>query len=215
MTVAEIIEEARELHSGFAREFHPDSTLMRFISTKQRVILGEILKLNSNYLNTEEAIDISVMDEAAWKAGHTLAGVPRLIKTADIVFDNGETAVATRVSLEQKHDARFFPSFYVTGQTIRFCHKFEDWRDVALMNVNYVPDAAALTTVQDSLVLADYAKDALVWATGLFMANRPSPEPVDKAFFAQMAKDSLAALLSSIAHDDMGEVWHVTTTTTH
>lgn len=164
------------------------------------------LALQTGYLVKLDATGTPYIDFTAPLVANVETGVPLPTALAiiggTVRYIDGSRDDLTLVTFGRRFEPPAWPACYTQGQQLMFCGNTDDWRDVASIDVDYVPIAPAFTALTDFVLVPDGARPALVAACASYMAMRVEAMPdvtIDASKHAARAQGAEADYLSTLA----------------
>lgn len=170
ITAGEAIKAARDVHTTFDKERHPDPSLLRFLKRYQQRILTAIAALRQDAIVSTDDIDLSTYNFAT---GHELPA-HILVHGADVVYTNTEidSHPLVRVGFNQRHIRYSAATGYFSRTHLFLNGRSADWTGIATVTVRYFPEGGDLPALSTELDLPGQALDACAGALAHFMASR-------------------------------------------
>jgi hypothetical protein len=228
MTVAEIIEDARDFHEAFSPDLHPDTMLMRVVNRTEASFFDKVSQIAEGALATDVVFDASDLSTAlagsaltmpAYRSVNPLAILVRQEGMFPISFMQDESSGGGQRGLLRLVGRSLYlvqPTALQAEMTASFQSELQQqsiFYEALGLRVTYVPTATAVTALSDSLTAPDDAKRFFVGALVKFMLGRDKQSGMnyaEKANFREEAEMLMADVLEFYASRTASETrWYV------
>lgn len=200
-TVASVIMGARDRHSSFSPDRHPDPILVRYLDRYQRELLAKAIEVNSSFSAASFTVALPLAD---FEAGAVLPFAYHQIHGGQVRFEDGGVSPFSLVPEGQRFDHTRFYAGWVHGDRIYFQGEDADWTGVSGVELSYVPTTSRLTALRSVFQLPRSSESCLVESCAAFMAARKHTDPqipaVDETAFWTRAAAAETAWLTEIAN---------------
>jgi hypothetical protein len=213
VTVAEIIEGARDFHASLDPHAHPDSVFIRFLDRYHKRLVLKVAQINPDEISSFQTISLPLAtfdNGAAANDAHQYYSGKAFFLNASDLWDRVEI-----LPWESRDRPTYFPAVSLVNGVIRLHGVAEDWTAYGSLELRYVPMTTKLDDGADTIVLPDTALDCLSLAAAHFGMRR-QPEQPYKTFFAELRAEWMEAeglFLGEIAgrmrahNSQINEVW--------
>jgi hypothetical protein len=221
VTVAELLDEARDFHPSFTRQNHPDPVVMRALSRYVRRMAAKITEIDETALaepvevdaatllaaitgRTGIALDPHLMVLQPIHAVRELDGIRVPVDLVDLATRNQVRVPYPAASLA---GGKLYPLnlMDVAGDTYD-AHGWEEYTGLELM---MVPLPVAFTGPTDTVTLPDACMDAIVHHLALFMAGRGKGALAELPSLPTQVGDAEAMAISAVAGANDASTWRV------
>lgn len=199
VTVADIIDQARDFNRSFDRGTFPERVLMRQLSRAEKRIVQKTVALSE--LALAEVVTFRSLDLALMRG----LDLPQHVFLAEVSLDrNGVLYPVSLVAYTDRftEGLRRFPAAYLIGNRLYPINRTEagelntGWDDVSLIKVVLVKSPVPHASASEVISLPDIAEDALVSNLAHWMAMRVGlPETNILYGQAQEAENTLVQTL--------------------
>lgn len=169
--VGAVLEEARELHPGFAPTWVPEPLAIRMLGRYQRALASKIAILNPDALKEIETVSLPL---SPFSDGHSLPAAHRWARGRALSSTGSLKEPLHLISEESVPYSRLFPAAFIRAGTLFLVGQASDWTAYGSLEIPYVPIPDLLTEPADEFVLPDSAHPTLVAALADYMAGRVS-----------------------------------------
>lgn len=202
LTAGGIITEARDHHPTFDDRKHPDRTLFRLLSSYQRSIVAKVARVNPALCASNLFITLPLAD---FTEGVTLPSFiyvlphPTLLSENNLIREPIDLINATLQS-DVEQPRKFV---YLQGNQLFLGRRAENYAAYTQLRLQLVLTPPDLLTLDDPLVLPDYAEDTYAGHLVSKMAMRETPPITTLAGNA-----SEVEFLTTVAQQKGAEVSH-------
>jgi len=192
VTVAEIIQGARDHHASLDPHAHPDSIFIRWIDRYHKRLVGKVIQINPDQICLFQTITLPLSDfdagEAAVAAHHYLSGKAFFRNTTDL-WDRLE-----KIRWESRGRHVHAPVYSIVNDTIRLHGVAADWTQYSSLELRYIPQTTILDDDTDPIILPDAALDCMTLGAAHFAMRRQPEQPFRyKTYFAELRAEWLEA----------------------
>lgn len=221
VTVAELLDEARDFHPTFTRQNHPDPVVMRALSRYVRRLAAKITELDETALAEQATVDESTLLAAVTgRTGIALAAHLIVLRPIHAVReDDGVRIPVDLVDLATRNQMRTgYPSVSLAGGKLYPLNLMDPlgdsygehgWEDYTGLEMLLVPLPDAFTGPTDTVTLPDTCRDAIVHNLALFMAGRSKAAFADLPALPTHAADAESMAISAVAGANDASTWRV------
>jgi hypothetical protein len=223
VTVAELLDEARDFHALFTRQQVPDVACMRALSRYARRLAEKIVALDEACLATQATVDNATLLAAVdGRSGIPLPAHLFLLRPVYVVRTSDGVRVPVEITDHASRNTegawRFPAASIVNGKlyplnlldtlgTVYGANGWEEYDGLELMIVPLMDDLTGPTSV---VALPDTCRDALVCNLALFMAGRTARTVSDLPLLPQQAMDAEAMAIATVAGSSNAGTWRIT-----
>lgn len=222
MTVAELIDEARDFHPSLTKQSTPDVLCMRALSRYQRRIASKVTALDEDALATPVTVSgVNLLTAVADRTGIVLPAHLYLLNPVYAVHtDSGgriEVEITDRATRNTEGAWRF-PAAYVLNGTLYPLNLMDvlgttygthGWEYYGGLELVLVPLYDDLTGPTDVLQIPDVCRDALVNNLALFMAGRSKGVLADLPLLTMQAADAETAAVTTLVGQSGTGTWRI------
>jgi hypothetical protein len=209
VTVAQIIEGARDYHASLDPYIHPDQVLIRFLDRYHKTLVLKVAQINPDELSVFQDITLPLADfdtgEAAEAAHQYLSGKAFFLNDTD-VWDRLE-----HLPWESRGRRIHQPAYSVLNGFIRLHGTAADWTQYQSLEIRYIPMTTTLAVVTDPIVLPDTALPCMTAGCAHFLMRRQPDQPY-KTYFSELRaewKEMEITFLHEIAGRKKGQLSQV------
>jgi hypothetical protein len=199
----EIIDQARDMHISFHKRAHPHAVLLRLLSRYQRELTTKIAELYPAICASEITVPLPLED---FNAGielpshiYVLPGVEVRHKVNTDLVEQIEIVNLTMRSEPEVRDI----VVYIRGNFLFLSGREETWDTFSQLGFHLVATPKTLTTLDDPLIMPDYATEVLAAYLAKFMAMRGGQDK----FFVQHAMETEKRFLEAVAGQGRSETY--------
>jgi len=170
MTVEDIIEQARGLHSAFDRLSTPDKPMLKAIQRATRTLHADVLRVNPDAAVPERCeLEISTFD---FEDGELLEGFNYLVDSW-VVNIQGDVCNFSVLTSEHRVSPEKWPAGFMRGNRLFLIHDKNSWTPQhKSVVVEYIKDPTEPTALASVISLPVEGEEALVAAVGYYLAQR-------------------------------------------
>jgi hypothetical protein len=187
-TAQSVLEAARDKHSSFDKQRHPDPILLRFLDRYQRQLLAKAIERNGSF--AAATVELALPAAADFAGGIRLGFAYHLIHGGEVGFLTGGQQEFTLVPYGQRYMAPGL-SGWIHGNRLHLAGAASDWTGVTGITLSYVPTVSRLSNLRSVLQLPRSSEAAMVEAVSAFMAGRghndPQLPPINVAGYVSVA----------------------------
>ena len=213
VTVAQIIEGARDHHTSLDPFTHPDAVGVRFADRYHKRLVLRVVQINPDLLAQFDDVTLPLADfdtgQAADAHHQYLSGKAFYLNNSDL-YDRLEL-----LPWEARNRGVHFPAYSLVNGNIKLHRTANDWTMYGSLEIRFIPMTATLTGLTSAIVLPDTALDCM--ATGLaYFWMRRQPEQPFKNYLRELRSewnDAEVAFLGEIAgrkryyDGQINEIW--------
>ena len=203
LNAGDIINQARDIHVSFEPRSHPNAVLLRELSRYQRELTTKIAEVNPALVAIPISVTLPLTD---FDAGielpshvYILPGVAVCLRTNPAIREPIEMVNLTMRSDPETPDITVF----VRGNHLFLSGRAQSWQTFTAIQFQIVLIPKRLQTLDDPLLLPDYAEEVLAGMLARFMAIRTGvASPV-----VQLAAEAEARFMESVASQRRSETY--------
>ncbi len=174
LTAGAIITEARDHHVSFDDRRHPDRTLFRLLSSYQRSIVAKVARVNPALCASNLFVTLPLADFAA---GVTLPSFTYVLPHPTLITENNQIRepidlINATLQSDFEQPRKFA---YLQGNQLFLGRRAENYQAYTQLRLQIVLTPPDLVSLDDPLVLPDYAEDAYAGHLSSKMAMRADP----------------------------------------
>ncbi len=222
MTVAEILDEARDFHGSFTKQNIPPVLCMRALSRYVRRLAEKITQVDEAALAVQETVDSADLQAAV--TGRTGIALPaHLLLLAPVHAVRTDDGIRIPIELidhasRNTEGAYRHPAASVMGQKLYPLNLMDvtgdsygehGWEDYDGLDLLLVPLYADLTLPSSVIGLPDVCRDALVCNLALFMAGRTARTVSDLPLLPAQAMDAETTAINTLAGQSSTSTWRI------
>lgn len=220
MTVAELLDEARDFHPSFTRQNHPDPVVMRALSRYVQRLAARISETDEAALAEKATVsEATLLAAVTGRSGIALDAHLMVLRPIHAVREEDGIRVevdlvdfATRNQVRTDRPAaslaggKLYPLnlMDVLGNS----YGLHGWEDYTGLELLLVPLPDAFTGPTGTVTLPDACRSAIVHHLALFMAGR-GPVAASLPLLPAHAADAEAMALSSLAGANDASTWRI------
>ncbi len=202
LTTGRIITEARDHHPAFDDRKHPDRTLFRLLSSYQRAIVAKVAATNPALCASNLFVTLPLADFAE---GVTLPSFTYVLPHPTLITENNQIRepidlINATLQSDFEQPRKFA---YLQGNQLFLGRRAENYQAYTQLRLQLVLTPPDLVTLDDPLVLPDYAEDTYAGHLVAKMALRETP-PIQ----ALAGNGSEAEFLATVAQQKGAEASH-------
>ena len=176
LTAGAVITEARDHHVTFDDRNHPDRTLFRLLSSYQRSIVAKVARVNPALCASNLFVTLPLADFAA---GVTLPSFTYVLPHPTLITENNQIRepidlINATLQSDFEQPRKFA---YLQGNQLFLGRRAENYQAYTQLRLQMVLTPPDLVTLDDPLVLPDYAEDTYAGHLASKMAMRGTPVP--------------------------------------
>lgn len=183
VTVADIIEGARDYHAALDPYTHPDKVAIRWLDRYHKQLVLKVAQINPDELALFQDVSLPLADfdagEATNDAHQYLSGK---------AFFQGQTNLWDRLEKlpwESRGRRIHHPAYSIINATIRLHGVAADWTQYDSLEIRYIPMTVDLSDGADLIVLPDTAEIPMTAGCAYFLLRR-QPEQPYKGYLAEI-----------------------------
>ena len=202
LTAGDIITEARDHHPAFDDRKHPDRTLFRLLSSYQRAIVAKVAATNPALCASNLFVTLPLADFAE---GVTLPSFTYVLPHPTLITENNQIRepidlINATLQSDFEQPRKFA---YLQGNQLFLGRRAENYQAYTQLRLQLVLTPPDLVSLDDPLVLPDYAEDTYAGHLVAKMALRETP-PIQSL----AGNGSEAEFLAAVAQQKGAEASH-------